>query len=195
MFQRIRGPFVALVMLACAACAGLPPDAEEVGDGSLRLVRNEEGLRLRVAAGWEADAFPAPELRDIVIEAEPALTDEAATRQAALALPLREAFAVAPGPLQVALHLRGIKPVSPGLNVLTTVLVLWPLDTGSLWITATVRDASGRVLAVRDERIRGRLRDVGKAFDPYAHLHAALRAWGARCAQWPHCFSAALPQP
>lgn len=195
-FRGLPAVLVGAGVLLCAGCAGLPPVSAELADGPLRLVRDEAKLRLRVAPDWQADGLSAPRLSEVVVDVAPDLLPEASASQVALIDPVREAFArTAAGPLQLTIRIGEIKPVSPALNVLSTALLLWPLDTGSLRITATVRDADGRVVAVRDERIHGHLRDLGKAFDPYAHLHAALLAWSARCAQWPQCFSAASPQP
>lgn len=181
--------------LGLGACAGLPPAPAEPADAPLHMARNEANLRLRVAPAWRPDPASAPRLGSVVVDPAPGIDDEERAAQDGLRALVSGAFAGnAESPLRLDVRITDVKPVSPTLNVMSTLLVFVPLDTGSLRVSATVRDPQGLVVAELDEQLSGSLFDLTKAFGRYDQLRAALGEWSTRCAQWPDCFQLPAPQ-
>ncbi len=195
--------------LAClcllAACAAPRPTASGfLSDyGRLRPDPTQMGL-----SWWEEPGAPWPSYKKLLIEpVQVRLTDQAeggevgAAERTRLAKALRQAVLKAlagrhqvverpgSGVLRVRAALTRLKPVSPALNVVSTAVMMWPMDVGEAALEAQFLDSrSNRVLGELVIVNQGSTLDLGRVWTRWAQVEAAF-------AEWARLFVQALEEP
>ncbi|MFH1060164.1 MAG: DUF3313 domain-containing protein [Pseudomonadota bacterium] len=189
-----------LGLAVLAGCAPLQaPSSGFLSDyARLRPDPQQEGL-----AWWEAPGVRWKNYKKLMIDPvavrlvagpdQPAL-DQA--EQARLAQALGQAVikavagrypvvaAAGPDVLRVRAALTRLKPVQPAANVISTAVLMMPVDVGEAALEAQFVDSvSGRVLGELTIASRGSTLDLGRVWSRWAQVQAAFDDWARRFRQ------------
>lgn len=197
MKPRIRNIFSITMLSLLAACTSLSDkagtQASAVDKEELVLAYQDRSMLLYLRPGFESSNVNHLELGRVAVQTSLSLGAEQKIEQEHLGTELESqlnkllATRNTASRLSMDVRLYDIAPVSPAINVLTTLLFLAPLDTGALTVETLYRDDSGRIQARRLDRLSGSVFNLKAGFSAYGQHRLALNEWALRCSAQAAC--------
>ncbi len=195
----IRSIFAISMLSLLAACTSLSDKAytqASVDDKEeLVLAYQDRSMFLYMRPGFAASQVNHLELGRVAVQTSLSLSAEQKTEQEHLGTELESQLNKlltkrdSASRLIMDVRLYDIAPVSPAINVLTTLLFLAPLDTGALTVETLYRDDSGRIQARRLDRLSGSVFNLKASFSAYGQHRLALNEWAQRCSAQAACLN------
>lgn len=185
----------AVVWLAGCAGGGAPPAATSFLEHPERLKADQkaEGIWWWEAPGVDWGRYDKLKIDPVAVRVDTAGAEREVTKAEVveLAVKLRRAVLAqlgrtipvvdrpGPGVLRVRAALTNVKPVSPAMNVVTTAILMWPLDAGDATIEVRFSDGGdgrllGEVLALQ----QGSTMEVHKVWTRWGQVESAFDRWG-----------------
>lgn len=197
METRIRIALAITMLSVLAACTGLSDktgtQTSVVDKEELALAYQDRSMLLYLRPGFESSKVSHLELGHVAVQTASSLGAEQQTEQEYLGVELESqlnkllTIRDTASRLSMDVRLYDIAPVSPAINVLTTLLFLAPLDTGALTVETLYRDDSGRIQARRLDRLSGSVFNLKASFSVYGQHRLALNEWALRCSAQAAC--------
>lgn len=194
----IRHIFAITMLSLLAACAGLSDKATQasvVDKEELALVYQDRSTLLYLRPGFESSHVNHLELGRVTVQISLSLGAEQKAELEHLGTELESQLNKllttrdTASRLSMDVRLYDIEPVSPAINVLTTLLFLAPLDTGALTVETLYRDDTGRMQALRLDRLSGSVFNLKASFSAYGQHRLALNEWAQRCSAQAACLN------
>lgn len=136
-----------------------------------------EPVAVRLVAGPDQPALAAAEQAKLAAELRRAVVQEVQGRYPVVASP-------GPGVLRVRAALTRLKPVEPAANIISTAVLMMPVDVGEAALEAQFVDSvSGGVLGELAIASRGSTLDLGRVWSRWAQVEAAFADWARRFRQ------------
>lgn len=203
---RLLACLLALAWLA-GACGGGAP---QVTTGflshpeRLKADAQEPGIWWWEAPGIDWKRYDKVMLDRVAVRMDARKAEREVSREElrALAAKLREAVALevsrkypvvdrpGPGVLRLTAALTNVKPVSPAANVVSTAILMWPLDAGDATVEVRFIDgADGRLIGELAARQQGSTMEVHKVWSRWGQVESAFQKWGVMLRQsldWAH---------
>lgn len=182
--NRLMGVLLAAAFLT--GCVALPPSKQQADGKDWRILRQDAAVEVSIRPDAQAQLRVLPQLGQIKVAADNVAADE----QTLLASKLSDALGAhlaAAGKDGPTLNVRLLQPKAPSMtwNFVSSLLVIVPLDTGSVIVESELVSAAGERIASWREVVKGEYLDFSGAFSRWGRIHNALDKWAERCAQHP----------
>ncbi|MFZ5587159.1 MAG: DUF3313 domain-containing protein [Thermodesulfobacteriota bacterium] len=136
-----------------------------------------EPVAVRLVAGPDQPALDSAEQAKLAAELRQAVVSEVQGRYPGVDAPGQDV-------LRVRAALTRLKPVEPVANVISTAVLMVPVDVGEAALEAQFVDSrSGKVLGELAIASRGSTLDLGRVWSRWAQVRAAFADWARRFRQ------------